>query len=314
LDRLSAEELQSAVAGVSVFARVAPEHKLQLIAAFQAQGHVVSMTGDGVNDAPALKKGDIGVAMGITGTDVAKEASDMILIDDIFATIVAAVEEGRVIYDNVRKFIKYLLSCNASEVLVMFLGPLCGMPLPLLPLQILWMNLVTDGLPALALGVEPAEEDVMRRPPHSSSESIFGRGTGPFILIAGVILSLASLGGVVFLYLASGEAWLPFVRDAENWQTFLFTTLVFSQMALALCVRSESNPLFRLRLSANPFLLLALLLTVVLQLAVVYAPPLQALFHTRPLGPWELVAVFGITVVVFAAVEVLEKLLVKRAR
>ncbi|MDD4269883.1 MAG: cation-translocating P-type ATPase [Pirellulaceae bacterium] len=314
LDRLSAEELQSAVAGVSVFARVAPEHKLQLIAAFQAQGHVVSMTGDGVNDAPALKKGDIGVAMGITGTDVAKEASDMILIDDNFATIVAAVEEGRVIYDNVRKFIKYLLSCNASEVLVMFLGPLCGMPLPLLPLQILWMNLVTDGLPALALGVEPAEEDVMRRPPHSSSESIFGRGTGPFILIAGVILSLASLGGVAFLSLASGEAWLPFVRDAENWQTFLFTTLVFSQMALALCVRSESNPLFRLRLSANPFLLLALLVTVVLQLAVVYAPPLQALFHTRPLGPWELAAVFGITVVVFAAVEVLEKLLVKRAR
>jgi len=224
------------------------------------------------------------------------------------------VEEGRVIYDNVRKFIKYLLSCNASEVLVMFLGPLCGMPLPLLPLQILWMNLVTDGLPALALGVEPAEEDVMRRPPHSSSESIFGRGTGPFILIAGVILSLASLGGVAFLSLASGEAWLPFVRDAENWQTFLFTTLVFSQMALALCVRSESNPLFRLRLSANPFLLLALLVTVVLQLAVVYAPPLQALFHTRPLGPWELAAVFGITVVVFAAVEVLEKLLVKRAR
>ena len=207
----------------------------------------------------------------------------MILIDDNFATIVAAVEEGRVIYDNVRKFIKYLLSCNASEVLVMFLGPLCGMPLPLLPLQILWMNLVTDGLPALALGVEPAEEDVMRRPPHSSSESIFGRGTGPFILIAGVILSLASLGGVAFLSLASGEAWLPFVRDAENWQTFLFTTLVFSQMALALCVRSESNPLFRLRLSANPFLLLALLLvTVVLQLAVVYAAATGAVPHAAP--------------------------------
>ena len=312
LERLSADELRTAVADVSVFARVAPEHKLRLIAALQAQGHIVSMTGDGVNDAPALKKADIGVAMGITGTDVAKEASDMILVDDNFATIVAAVEEGRVIYDNVRKFIKYLLSCNASEVLVMFIGPLFGMPLPLLPLQILWMNLVTDGLPALALGVEPAEEDVMRRPPHSSHESIFGRGTGSFILIAGVILSLASLSGVAFLYLASGEAWKPFVNDAENWQTFLFTTLVFSQMALALCVRSESNPPFRIKLLSNPSLLLALLVTVVLQLAVVYAPPLQTLFHTRPLSLWELVGVFGITAAVFVAAEVLEKLLAKR--
>lgn len=312
LDGLSAAELQQAVADVSVFARVAPEHKLQLIAAFQAQGHVVSMTGDGVNDAPALKKGDIGVAMGITGTDVAKEAADMILIDDNFATIVAAVEEGRVIYDNVRKFIKYLLSCNASEVLVMFLGPLFGMPLPLLPLQILWMNLVTDGLPALALGVEPAEDDVMRRPPHSSGESIFARGTGPFILIAGVILSLASLGGVALLYLVSGEAWKPFVNNAENWQTFLFTTLVFSQMALVLCVRSESNPLFRIKLLANPSLLLALLVTLALQLAVIYAPPLQTLFHTRPLSLGELAGVFGITAVVFVAAELLEKLLVNR--
>ncbi|NLS91817.1 MAG: cation-translocating P-type ATPase [Planctomycetaceae bacterium] len=312
LDRMSAEELEKAVADVPVFARVAPEHKLKLIAAFQAEGHVVSMTGDGVNDAPALKKADIGVAMGITGTDVAKEASDMILVDDNFATIVAAVEEGRVIYDNVRKFIKYLLSCNASEVLVMFLGPLFGMPLPLLPLQILWMNLVTDGLPALALGVEPAEEDVMRRPPHSSEESIFGRGAGLFILIAGVILSLATLLGVVFLYLISGEAWTPFVQNTENWQTFLFTTLVFSQMALALCVRSESNRLFHIKLFSNPSLILALLVTVALQLAVVYVPPLQALFRTQPLSLWELAGVFGIAAGVFVAAEFLEKLLVKK--
>jgi Ca2+-transporting ATPase len=312
LDRLTPDQLRRAVAEVSVFARVAPEHKLQLIAAFQEAGNVVSMTGDGVNDAPALKKADIGVAMGITGTDVAKEASDMILIDDNFATIVAAVEEGRVIYDNVRKFIKYLLSCNASEVLVMFFGPLLGLPLPLLPLQILWMNLVTDGLPALALGVEPAEEDVMRRPPHSSSESIFGRGMGLFILIAGGVLSLASLAGVLFLYLFSGQAWSVFAQNTENWQTFLFTTLVFSQLALALCVRSESNPLFRIKLWSNPSLLLALLATVALQLAVVYVPPLQALFHTRALSAWELAGVFGITVMVFVVAEVLEKLLVRR--
>jgi Ca2+-transporting ATPase len=313
LDSLSPEGFQAAVADVSVFARVAPEHKLRLIEAFQARGDIVSMTGDGVNDAPALKKGDIGVAMGITGTDVAKEASDMILIDDNFATIVAAVEEGRVIYDNVRKFIKYLLSCNASEVLVMFLGPLFGLPLPLIPLQILWMNLVTDGLPALALGVEPAEEDVMRRPPHSSSESIFGRGMGLFILIAGLILSAASLGGVVGLWLVSGEAWKPFVEHSENWQTFLFTTLVFSQLAAALCVRSESNRMFHVQLLANPYMLMAILVTVALQLAVVYAPPLQGVFRTQALSGGELAGVFGIAIGVFVVAEVLEKLLVKRS-
>ena len=194
LDRLSVEELAEATRDVSVFARVSPEHKLKLIDAFQRQDNIVSMTGDGVNDAPALKKADIGVAMGITGTDVAKGAADMVLLDDNFATIVAAVEEGRVIYDNIRRFIKYLLTCNASEIAVMLIGPLLGMPLPLLPLQILWMNLVTDGLPALALGVEPPERDVMQRPPYTASESIFGRGMVQFIIGIGVIMSLLAIG------------------------------------------------------------------------------------------------------------------------
>ena len=194
LDRLSVEELAEATREVSVFARVSPEHKLKLIDAFQQQGNIVSMTGDGVNDAPALKKADIGVAMGITGTDVAKDAADMVLLDDNFATIVAAVAEGRVIYDNIRRFIKYLLTCNASEIAVMLIGPFLGMPLPLLPLQILWMNLVTDGLPALALGVEPPEKDVMKRPPYTANESVFGRGMVQFIIGIGIIMSALAIG------------------------------------------------------------------------------------------------------------------------
>jgi Ca2+-transporting ATPase len=194
LDRMSPEELNRSALDVNVFARVSPEHKIQLVTALQEQGYIAAMTGDGVNDAPALKKSDIGVAMGITGTDVSKEASDMVLQDDNFATIVSAVEEGRVIYDNIRKFIRYLLSCNSAEIAVMLVGPLLGMPLPLLPLQILWMNLVTDGLPALALGMEPAEPGVMDRPPNPSSANIFDRPMVRGILWMGLLMAIISLG------------------------------------------------------------------------------------------------------------------------
>jgi Ca2+-transporting ATPase len=294
LDRISPSELEARVNDVSVFARVSPEHKLRLIDVYQNQNNIVSMTGDGVNDAPALKKADIGVAMGITGTDVAKGAAEMVLLDDNFATIVAAVEEGRIIYDNIRRFIKYLLTCNASEIAVMLIGPVIGMPLPLLPLQILWMNLVTDGLPALALGIEPPEKDVMARPPYSATESVFGRGMPTFIVVFGIVLSIISI-------LAGYLLWN--VGD-PRWQTMLFTTLVFSQLAMALSVRSEEQSLFRTGLLTNKPMLLSLVVTIALQLVLIYWGPAQQLFRTQPLTTAELLISFGLGMLVIVLVEI----------
>ena len=294
LDRLSVEELAEATREVSVFARVSPEHKLKLIEAFQRHGNIVSITGDGVNDAPALKKADIGVAMGITGTDVAKGAADMVLLDDNFAKIVAAVAEGRVIYDNIRRFIKYLLTCNASEIAVMLIGPLLGMPLPLLPLQILWMNLVTDGLPALALGVEPPERDVMQRPPYTASESVFGRGMVRFIIGIGVIMSV----------LAIGAAWGLWHAADPRWQTVLFTTLVLSQLAVAVATRSEEHPVWSISPFTNRAMVLAAALTIALQMVAVYLPVANRIFGTQPLKPVELALSFGLALLTLVIVEI----------
>jgi Ca2+-transporting ATPase len=293
LSRMTPGELAATALRTDVYARVSPEHKLAIVSALRAHGHVVAMTGDGVNDAPALRKADIGVAMGESGTDVAREASDMVLTDDNFATIVAAVEEGRVIYDNVRKFVLFILASNVGEILVMFLGPLLGMPLPLLPLQILWINLLTDGLPALALGVEPAEEDVMRRPPRPPEEGVLGRGTWGYILAVGTLL------GVLCLLVA-----LPLFRAGDPvWRTALFTTLTFAQMAHVLAIRSVRDPLYRRGLLSNLPLLLSVCLTVLLQLAVVYAPPLQAVFRTVALPGSTLGLCAGAGAAVFLAVE-----------
>ncbi len=294
LDRLSPTELADQVRRVSVFARVSPEHKLKLIDVFQHQNNIVSMTGDGVNDAPALKKADIGVAMGITGTDVAKGAAEMVLLDDNFATIVAAVEEGRIIYDNIRRFIKYLLTCNVSEIAVMLIGPLLGMPLPLLPLQILWMNLVTDGLPALALGIEPAEKNVMNRPPYSATESVFGRGMPRFIVVFGVVLSIIALGAAFGLWREGDPAW----------QTVLFSTLVFAQLAMALSVRSEEESLLRTGLLTNKPMLLAIVVTIALQLVLIYWRPAQLVFNTTALTPRDLGISFALGMLVIVIVEV----------
>ena len=295
-------ELLADVENISVFARVSPEHKLEIVAALQERGHLVAMTGDGVNDAPALKKADIGVAMGITGTDVSKEAADVVLQDDNFATIVAAVREGRVIYDNIRKFIIYLLAGNVGALLVMLVSPLFGMPLALMPIQILWINLVTDGLPALAIGVEPAESNVMARPPYPPREGIFSRGVGVDILWLGLIVGATSLG-VGFTY------WL---NDLPQWQTMIFCTLTFAQMAHAFTAKSFTQSAFRISPFANKSLTGAVLLTFGLQFALIYLPVMQGIFDTVPLTGWDLLLSIGLGSAVFWAYET--KKLIQRRR
>jgi Ca2+-transporting ATPase len=304
LDRLTQDELVEAVKEVNIFARVSPEHKITLVQVFQNQGYVAAMTGDGVNDAPALRKANIGVAMGITGTDVSKEAADMVLQDDNFATIVAAVEEGRVIYDNIRKVIKYLLSCNSAEIAVMLLGPLFGMPLALLPLQILWMNLVTDGLPALALTVEPAEKNVMRRPPNPAAAKLFDRPLVFGIFWAGILMALFSIFAG-YTHLVDGQ---------KTWQTMVFTTLTLSQMAFALSVRSESESLFRIGLRSNMPMLGAILLTFILQLALIYLPFLNNIFDTTPLSALNLALAIGLSALLIVITELVKWVSRLRAR
>jgi Ca2+-transporting ATPase len=280
LDAMTVDALAARIKDVSVFARVSPKHKMIIIDALQAQHEIVSMTGDGVNDAPALKSADIGVAMGITGTDVSKESSDMILLDDNFATIVAAVKEGRRIYDNIRKFVRYILTGNAGEIVVMLVGPLMGMPLPLLPIQILWINLVTDGVPAVALGFEEAERDVMNRPPYDPQEGIFARGLGWQILVMGLIVGLISVG-TGYWFWDGGEG-------SAAWQTMVFTMLTFCQMAYALCVRKKTQSLFSRPWLGNPVLLMAIGVTLSLQLIIVYVPFFNTVFRTMPLRLEEL--------------------------
>ena len=302
LARMSDDQLRASVGATTVFARVSPEHKLRIVQALQAQGQVVAMTGDGVNDAPALRRADIGVAMGITGTEVSKEAADMVLTDDNFATIVSAVEEGRVIYDNIRKFIKYLLTSNTGELWVMLLAPLLGMPLPLLPLQILWINLVTDGLPALALSVEPAEAHAMRRPPVSPTENILGRGLLWQILWGGLVVGLAPLG-MGYYFLTIGDT---------GWQTMVFTTLTLSQLAYVLAVRSSRDSFFKIGALTNTPLALTVVVTFLLQLMVTYVPFWQDLLKTRPLTATELGVSLAVATLPFWAEE-LDKW-VRRAR
>jgi Ca2+-transporting ATPase len=301
LARLSPEELKTRVDQIRVYARVAPEQKLKIVTALQERGELVAMTGDGVNDAPALKQADIGVAMGVAGTDVAKEASAMILLDDNFATIVRAVREGRRIYDNIRRFVRYAVTTNSGEIWTMFLAPLCGLPIPLLPIQILWINLVTDGLPGLALTAEPEESNLMRRPPRPPQEGIFAHGLGLHVLWVGPLMAALVLGT---------QAW-SLASASSHWQTLVFTVLCLSQLAHVLAIRSERESLFRMGLFSNLPLFGAVALTFVLQMATIYVPALNGIFKTVPLNALELVASIAIAALVFVAVEV-EKWLKRR--
>jgi Ca2+-transporting ATPase len=300
LDALDDESLEQIVADVTVYARTTPEQKLRIVGAWKRHGAVVAMTGDGVNDAPALRRADIGVAMGITGTEVSKEAADMVLADDNFATIVIAVEEGRRIYDNIRRFVRYLLTTNSGEIWVMFLAPFLGLPFPLLPIHILWINLVTDGLPAIALGLEPAERNTMRRPPRPPTESLFARGLWQHAIWVGVLMAVLTLG---VQSVAIGLDW--------EWQTMTFTTLALLQLGHALAVRSERESFFRLGWRTNKPLIGAVVLTAAVQLLIVYSSFLQPVFDTEALGAAELAVVLAVSTLVFVAVEI-EKWIIRR--
>lgn len=295
LAKLSDADFAQQVEQVSVYARVAPEQKLRIVQALQHQGHFTAMTGDGVNDAPSLKAATIGIAMGIAGTDVSREAAHLILLDDNFSTIVKAIREGRRIYDNIIRFIKYILTCNGAEIWVIALAPFLGLPSPLLPIHILWINLVTDGLPALALANEGAEPDSMRRMPRSPKQSLFANGVGYHILWVGGLMAAVTL---VTQYLALQHRW--------HWQTMVFTVLSLSQLGHVLSIRSDRTFLFKQGLLTNKPLLLAVGGTCLLQMAVIYLPFFNDLFKTEALSLGELAACLGLSAVVFHAVE-LEK-------
>ena len=285
LDEMSESQLEKIARDVSVYARVSPKHKLMVVRVLKRLGHIVAMTGDGVNDAPAVKEADIGVSMGITGTDVTKEASSMILLDDNFATIVAAIEEGRAIYSNIRKFIRYMLSCNIGEVLTMFLGTLLGLPLPLLPIQILWVNLVTDGLPAIALGFEPPEKDVMMRKPRGAGESIFSDGLSVLILFRGALIGLTTLA--VFISL------LHFTGNTDIARSGAFATLVLTQLVHVFECKSERKNIFEIPVFNNPYLIVAVCCSLTMILSVLYIPFLQPIFKTATLSHNEWLLILG---------------------
>ncbi len=287
IEKISDEELIKKVKNIRVFARVSPHHKLRIVKAFKRQNNIVAMTGDGVNDAPAIKEADIGIAMGISGTDVTKEAASMVLMDDNFATIVSAVEEGRIIYDNIRKFIRYLLSCNLGEVLTMFLASIFYLPNPLTPIQILFVNLATDGLPAIALGVDPPDKDIMMQQPRKKGESIFARGLWSKIVIRGCLIGICTL-----LSFMTGRL---YGMDLATCRTLALITLVMSQLLHVFECRSERHSIFEIKAFSNPYLVGAVLVSISMVMAILYIPFLANVFNTIPLtiGQWAIVLFYS---------------------
>ncbi len=294
LANFSEAEFDKEIEYIKVYARVSPEQKLNIVKALQKKNHFVAMTGDGVNDAPALKRANIGIAMGITGADVSKDAADMILLDDNFASIIRAVREGRRIFDNIRKFIKYTMTSNSGEIWTIFLAPLIGLPIPLLPIHILWINLVTDGLPGLAFASESAEKNILKRPPRKTDESIFAKGIGMHILWVGMLMGAVCIATQGFAIRMGND----------NWMTMVFTVLSLSQMGHAIAIRSDRQSLFTIGIFGNKQLVYAVLLTFALQMAVMYLPFLQNVFHTKPLNWNELLLSILLSSIVFWAVEI----------
>ncbi len=303
LEKITGEAFNQSVRETFVYARVTPEQKLNIVKALQQNGEFVAMTGDGVNDAPSLKQADIGVAMGITGTDVSKEAADMILMDDNFATLVKAVKEGRRIYENIKKFILYVLSCNLAEILTIFFAPLVGFAIPLLPIHILWINLVTDGLPGLALVTEPAEKNIMSRPPRPPKENLFAGGLIPKILVTGVILAVASLA-IQWWAVQKGY-------DVQMQRSMVFTTLCFVQLGNVLSVRSAYEFIISRKIFANKAIWGAVVLTVILQLLLLYVPFLQPIFKTVAIPSQAMLAILLVTVVCVLLIELLKFIISK---